>query len=147
MKPINTIQKTLFLGFGHGTASTATNEPSQTVNITVKPYKVEFFREWVNEDGTHEENDYGYTAQCLDLQGCLSEGDTLEQAEANIIEAIGAYVDVLRQESRLKEMRCMDCGVLVAILDKEQPENKSIFWRKFRCEKCYSVYLVRRRRR
>ena len=35
-----------------------------------------------------DEADGGYVAECLDLEGCVSEGDTQESALANIGEAI-----------------------------------------------------------
>ena len=35
----------------------------------------------------------GYTAHVPALPGCISEGDTLEQAEANIREAIELYLE------------------------------------------------------
>ena len=38
----------------------------------------------------------GYTVEVPDLPGCISEGDTLEQAKANIQEAIEAYIETSR---------------------------------------------------
>lgn len=37
----------------------------------------------------------GFTAEVLDLPGCISEGDTLEEAQKNIQEAIELYLDTL----------------------------------------------------
>jgi predicted RNase H-like HicB family nuclease len=37
--------------------------------------------------------DGGYHAKCPSLPGCHSEGDTLQEADANIREAIGVYVE------------------------------------------------------
>jgi hypothetical protein len=36
--------------------------------------------------------DKGYTVTCLELPGCISEGDTKQQAIDNIIEAIQLYL-------------------------------------------------------
>ena len=37
----------------------------------------------------------GFTAEVPDLPGCVSEGETLEEAELNIKEAIELYVETL----------------------------------------------------
>jgi predicted RNase H-like HicB family nuclease len=43
------------------------------------------------------EDDGGYHAFCPTLKGCHTQGDTLEEALANIREAIEAYVESLRK--------------------------------------------------
>lgn len=40
----------------------------------------------------------GYTVQCLELPGAISQGETKDQALANIKEAIGLVLEVLSQE-------------------------------------------------
>ncbi len=42
---------------------------------------------------TQEEG--GFTVEVPDLPGCVSEGETLEEAEKNIQEAIGLYLETL----------------------------------------------------
>lgn len=42
----------------------------------------------------------GYTVEVPDLPGCISEGDTLEQARANIEEAIESYLDALKARGK-----------------------------------------------
>lgn len=39
----------------------------------------------------------GFTAEVPDLPGCISEGDTLEEAEKNIQEAIELYLETLEE--------------------------------------------------
>jgi len=39
-----------------------------------------------------------WVAECPSLPGCISQGETREQAIANIKEAIIAYVDVLEED-------------------------------------------------
>ena len=39
----------------------------------------------------------GFTAEVVDLPGCVSEGETLDEAERNIRKAIGVYLDVLEK--------------------------------------------------
>ena len=39
----------------------------------------------------------GFTVEVPDLPGCISEGDTLEEAEKNIEEAIELYLEVLEE--------------------------------------------------
>jgi predicted RNase H-like HicB family nuclease len=41
------------------------------------------------------EDDGGYVAHCPTLPGCHSQGDTLDEAQANIEEAIAAYLESL----------------------------------------------------
>jgi len=45
-----------------------------------------------------EEPDGGYSAQCLELAGAISEGDSRKEALANIKEAIGGYLEVFPEE-------------------------------------------------
>ncbi len=40
-----------------------------------------------------DEMDGGYVVECLDLEGCVSEGDTKESAIANIRDAIGGVCE------------------------------------------------------
>lgn len=42
----------------------------------------------------------GYTAFIPALPGCVSEGDTFEEAQANIAEAAELYLDTLKLQSR-----------------------------------------------
>lgn len=39
----------------------------------------------------------GFTVEVPDLPGCISEGDTLEEAEKNIQEAIELYLETLEE--------------------------------------------------
>jgi predicted RNase H-like HicB family nuclease len=50
------------------------------------------------------EEDGGYSAQCLELPGCVSEGDTWEEALENIKEAILGFLEAFPEEiEKLKE--------------------------------------------
>jgi len=40
-----------------------------------------------------------FVAECLELPGCVSEGDTLEEAEANIRDAVRACLSVIFEDS------------------------------------------------
>jgi predicted RNase H-like HicB family nuclease len=42
----------------------------------------------------------GYTVEVPSLPGCISEGDTLDEALANIKEAIELYIEVLREDGK-----------------------------------------------
>jgi len=49
------------------------------------------------------EREGGYSVQCLELPGAISEGDTKEEALKNIREAIKGYLEAFPEESeRLK---------------------------------------------
>jgi predicted RNase H-like HicB family nuclease len=45
-----------------------------------------------------KEEEGGYSAQCLELPGAISQGETKEEALKNIKEAIEAVLEVLNQE-------------------------------------------------
>jgi predicted RNase H-like HicB family nuclease len=45
-----------------------------------------------------EKDDHGYYAFSPDLPGCQTQGDTLEDAVANIREAIALYLETLSQD-------------------------------------------------
>jgi predicted RNase H-like HicB family nuclease len=45
-----------------------------------------------------EEEERGYSAQCLELPGCISEGETREETLANIREAIEGYLEAFPKE-------------------------------------------------
>ena len=46
----------------------------------------------------------GYTATVPVLPGCISEGDTFEEAQRNISEAIELYIDTVRPKIRKSEL-------------------------------------------
>ena len=50
-----------------------------------------------------EEEEGGYSAQCLELPGCISEGETREEALANIREAVEGYLEAFPEE--LKQLK------------------------------------------
>jgi len=47
-----------------------------------------------------EKDEHGFYAWCPELKGCQSQGDTLEQAIANIKEAIELYLETLPENER-----------------------------------------------
>ncbi|MCL7410388.1 MAG: type II toxin-antitoxin system HicB family antitoxin [Methanosarcinaceae archaeon] len=47
-----------------------------------------------------KEEEGGYSVQCLELPGAISQGDTKEDALANIKEAIGLVLEVISEEAR-----------------------------------------------
>ena len=44
-----------------------------------------------------EQEEGGFTVEVPDLPGCISEGDTLEEAQKNIAEAIQLYLETLTE--------------------------------------------------
>jgi len=48
-----------------------------------------------------KEEEGGYSAQCLELPGAISQGETKEEALRNIKEAIEAVLEVLTQEAKV----------------------------------------------
>jgi predicted RNase H-like HicB family nuclease len=45
-----------------------------------------------------EKDDFGYFAYCPELEGCHSQGNTFEEAMANIKEAAELYIETLSQD-------------------------------------------------
>ncbi len=45
-----------------------------------------------------EKDEHGYYAYCPELPGCQSQGDSLEEAAANIKEAIELYLETLKAD-------------------------------------------------
>ena len=47
-----------------------------------------------------EKDEHGFYAWCPELKGCQSQGDSLEEAVANIREAIELYLETLPSDER-----------------------------------------------
>ena len=47
-----------------------------------------------------EKDDNGYFVYCPELEGCHTQGDTIEEAMDNIKEAIELYLETLTEEER-----------------------------------------------
>jgi predicted RNase H-like HicB family nuclease len=50
----------------------------------------------------------GYTVYVPSLPGCISEGDSLEEARENIREAIELYLEPIEDDLVLKEGACVE---------------------------------------
>ncbi len=65
-----------------------------------------------------EEDEDGFYAYCPELKGCQSQGDTLEEVQNNITEAVELYIETLsepeKQEILQKKVTTMTLEVLVA---------------------------------
>jgi len=47
-----------------------------------------------------EKDEHGYYAYCPELEGCQTQGDSLEEVMLNIKEAIELYLETLSEEER-----------------------------------------------
>lgn len=65
-----------------------------------------------------EEDEDGFYAYCPELKGCQSQGDTLEEIQTNITEAVELYLETLsedeKQELLQKKVTTMTLEVSVA---------------------------------
>ena len=65
-----------------------------------------------------EEDEDGFYAYCPELKGCQSQGDTLEEVQTNITEAVELYLETLseneKQELLQKRITTMTLEVSVA---------------------------------
>jgi predicted RNase H-like HicB family nuclease len=52
-----------------------------------------------------KEKEGGYSVQCLELPGAISEGDTKEQALRNIREAVRGYLEAFPEEAERLKLR------------------------------------------
>ena len=61
----------------------------------------------------HEEPSGGYWAEVPALPGCYSQGETEEELMSNIREAIGAVLEVMKEDGALPEsnVRVLDIAV------------------------------------
>ena len=50
-----------------------------------------------------DELDGGYIAECADLPGCMSQGDTEEEAVANLADAVADYISVVIEDHLQKQ--------------------------------------------
>lgn len=47
-----------------------------------------------------EKDDYGYYAYSPELEGCQTQGDSLEEIMSNIREAVELYLEILSEEEK-----------------------------------------------
>jgi len=47
-----------------------------------------------------EKDEYGYYAFCPELEGCQTQGDSLDEVIANIKEAVELYLETLSEDER-----------------------------------------------
>ncbi len=57
------------------------------------------------------ETEEGWSVSCLDLPGCHSQGDTREEALANIREAIGLWFEVEAEEAGIKQVETLELAI------------------------------------
>lgn len=63
-----------------------------------------------------EKDDEGYYAYCPELDGCQTQGDTLEEVLANIREAVALYLETLPEDER---SACLSREILTSSLEVE----------------------------
>ncbi len=61
-----------------------------------------------------EKDEYGYYAYCPELEGCQTQGDSLEEVLANIKEAIELYLETLQPEEKTA---CLSREILTTSLE------------------------------
>lgn len=64
---------------------------------------------------TRDEEDGGYVAECPAIPGCVSEGDTVEEALANIREAIEGCLEVRAEQGMPLVVETKELEVEVAV--------------------------------
>ena len=57
------------------------------------------------------ETDEGWSVSCLDLPGCHSQGESRDEALANIREAIKLWLEVEAEEAGVKTVETMELAV------------------------------------
>lgn len=61
-----------------------------------------------------EKDAHGYYAYCPELEGCQSQGDTLDEVLANVKEATELYLETLTEEER---KTCTSKEILLTALE------------------------------
>jgi predicted RNase H-like HicB family nuclease len=64
-----------------------------------------------------EKDDYGYYAFCPDLEGCLSQGETLEEVLENMREAIELYLETMSEKEKVLQRRGKNLSILFSFGD------------------------------
>jgi predicted RNase H-like HicB family nuclease len=72
---------------------------------------------------TPDEEDGGYVAECPAIPGCVSEGETVEEALANIKEAIAGCLESLAARQHPLPQ---DGAVIVATVDVDVPASAGV---------------------
>lgn len=57
------------------------------------------------------ETEEGWSVSCLDLPGCHSQGETRDEALANIREAIGLWLEVEAEEAGVKQVETLELAI------------------------------------
>ncbi|MEX0588925.1 MAG: type II toxin-antitoxin system HicB family antitoxin [Cyanobium sp.] len=57
------------------------------------------------------ETEEGWSVSYLDLAGCHSQGDTRDEALANIREAIGLWLEVEAEEAGVKQVETLELAI------------------------------------
>ena len=61
-----------------------------------------------------EKDEHGYYAYCPELDGCQTQGDTLDEALANVKEATALYLETLTEEER---KTCLSKEILTTAME------------------------------
>lgn len=65
-----------------------------------------------------EKDEFGYYAYCPDLEGCQTQGDSLDEVTENIKEAIELYLETLSEKDKIsltaREILTTSYEVLIA---------------------------------
>ena len=57
------------------------------------------------------QTDEGWSVSCLDLPGCHSQGESRDEALANIREAIGLWLEVEAEETGVKHAETLELAL------------------------------------
>jgi predicted RNase H-like HicB family nuclease len=80
----------------------------------------------------HEDVDGGFWGECLELPGCISQGDTLDEMDFNIREAIELVLEVMIEDGKdLSNLRpgeptIVDAHVRKWEIEVDVPEPSSV---------------------
>ena len=89
-------------GMGQGvneSAATVGLRSVRTLEITVS-YRIRLLQ-----------TDEGWSVSCLDLPGCHSQGESRDEALANIREAIGLWLEVEAEETGVKHAETLELAL------------------------------------
>ena len=58
-----------------------------------------------------KETEGGYSGQCVELPGAISQGETLEELKSNMKEAIELVLEVMEEKSKKEKIITVDVSV------------------------------------
>ena len=61
----------------------------------------------------NKEKEGGYSGQCLELPGAISQGETLEELKTNMVDAINLVLEYIKDKAKKKKSKIIEITTTV----------------------------------